>query len=80
MTYFYDGAGGNRRLRLSCSLLDSENIYIGLDRLAALINGILKQEVNHAFNYSLDVPWSQRRTKSDIGQIAYGRVSEMLRR
>lgn len=40
MTYFYDGAGGDRQLRLSFSALDRAGIELGLDRLQALIDDI----------------------------------------
>nr|WP_145487413.1 MULTISPECIES: PLP-dependent aminotransferase family protein [Streptomyces] len=37
MHHFYDGAGGERQLRLSCSLLEPHTLDEGLDRLAAFI-------------------------------------------
>ncbi|MBY8843821.1 PLP-dependent aminotransferase family protein [Streptomyces sp. SP2-10] len=37
MHHFYDGAGGEHQLRLSCSLLESGPLDEGLDRLAAFI-------------------------------------------
>ncbi|GHE98080.1 PLP-dependent aminotransferase family protein [Streptomyces griseoluteus] len=37
MRHFYDGVGGERQLRLSCSLLDPDTLDTGLDRLAAFI-------------------------------------------
>jgi (S)-3,5-dihydroxyphenylglycine transaminase len=38
MRHFYDGAGGERQLRLSVSALDPARIDTGLDRLAGFIN------------------------------------------
>lgn len=38
MRHFYDGAGGERQLRLSVSALDPARITTGLDRLAGFIN------------------------------------------
>ena len=37
MRHFYDGAGGERQLRLSVSALDPARITTGLDRLAGFI-------------------------------------------
>nr|WP_189056452.1 PLP-dependent aminotransferase family protein [Longimycelium tulufanense] len=38
MSHFYDGAGGENQLRLSCSVLTPEQIDDGLDRLANLVD------------------------------------------
>ncbi|MFD1045044.1 aminotransferase class I/II-fold pyridoxal phosphate-dependent enzyme [Kibdelosporangium lantanae] len=38
MHHFYDTTGGTRSLRLSCSVVTPEQIDVGLDRLAHLVN------------------------------------------
>ncbi|MFE3073967.1 PLP-dependent aminotransferase family protein [Streptomyces sp. NPDC059247] len=43
MHHFYAAGGGQRQLRLSCSSLPPEEIDLGLDRFAALVNDLLER-------------------------------------